>query len=176
MKLKSMIGVALVLLAISGQTVTYAVSLTAETEVAGEKGRRERGELERIGRESRERGEHGRRERSERHGRRKRQRREHGERGHDERRGEHGERRSRGVTGPNDADQLHALVQQARSELRDMRLLVELHSHAAGPHIDPPSHHEGESEADRARERSEREGHEDGRGEKRREGRCHGAL
>jgi hypothetical protein len=66
-----------------------------------------------------------------------------------------------------DAGKLYAMVKQARADLRDMRKQAGLHIHAAGPHIDPEGHHAGESEADRKRERGEREGHEDGRHEHR---------
>lgn len=61
-----------------------------------------------------------------------------------------------------EADKLYALVTQARAEIREIRQAAGLHAHASGPHIDPPGHHDGESEADRARERKEGEGHEDG--------------
>jgi hypothetical protein len=62
-----------------------------------------------------------------------------------------------------DADRLYYEVKAARAEVRKMRELAGLHAHPAGPHIDPAGHHEGESAADQKRERSEREGHEDGR-------------
>ena len=61
-----------------------------------------------------------------------------------------------------DSDALYALVQQARADLRELRVAAGIHAHAAGPHIDPEGHHEGESAADRKREGAERDGHEDG--------------
>lgn len=61
-----------------------------------------------------------------------------------------------------DADVLYGTIKQARAELREMRTLAGLHAHPSGPHIDPAGHHEGESPEAQARERNERDGHEDG--------------
>ena len=78
----------------------------------------------------------------------------------------------------NDPDKLYALVKQARSELREMRIKAGLHAHPVGPHIDPEGHHAEDSAAQRARERGEKAGHEDGgregRGERGHEGRREG--
>jgi hypothetical protein len=59
-------------------------------------------------------------------------------------------------------DKLYELVKETRGELRSLRKQAGLHPHPTGPHIDPAGHHEGDSVADRERERGEGSGHEDG--------------
>jgi len=73
-----------------------------------------------------------------------------------------------------DAHNLYLITKQARADLREMRIAAGLHAHPAGPHIDPEGHHANDTPEQQARERGEKEGHEDGGGEGGHEGRREG--